>query len=465
MRNIMKNKNEQGTALIATLIFLVAMGILSTTLVFTVNNEMKTSASYKYSQQAFYIADAGIQEAVRWFSDPAYDASAYLGQYNLTTLPPSFGSGSTAPKVTIGQSGGNGPSGLLTAFQTAFNTSQNTLPVGNYSGVYVVSAKLLRHTPAHFISATMNSETPNGTGGYNSSVERWQVESIGYWGTSANPLGVSKITAIIQNDGDAFFDRALWGIDSVNLTGTSLIDSYDSAFAYGGTNVGNLGDIGTNGDITGGGSAQVDGFVYCQAGFDCDLPSNIDGSTVVDQPRTFNPIDPFTTGTTNLELTSKVSTGTFSVSDGQYGTVSVCGSCTLTIPAGTWYMENLDVQGTLRITGDATLYVAMSSSGKKNGYMDVSAQAIVNDGVPRNLTVFYNGTNECKWTGGVGISASLYAPNAKLTLRGNAEFFGSFVAKDIDNAGSCAVHFDQASLRRNLIRRPFRIITWSRNSL
>ena len=66
-KTIHYRKNEQGVALITTLLFLTVMGLLSTTLVFTVQNEMQTSASYKYSQQAFYTADAGVQKAVYWY--------------------------------------------------------------------------------------------------------------------------------------------------------------------------------------------------------------------------------------------------------------------------------------------------------------------------------------------------------------------------------------------------------------
>lgn len=460
MRPNMKNNNEQGTALIATLIFLLAMGVLSTALVFTVNSEMKTSASYKYNQQAFYLAESGVQEAVRWFSDPSlYEASTYLGQWNLSTLPPGFGSGSSAVPVAIGQSGSysDGPTALLTIFRNAFNTTNNTRSVGSQSSVYTVSAKLLRHTPAHFISATVNSETPDGNGGYNSAVERWQIEAVGYWGSVSNPLGMARVTAIIENDGDAFFDRALWGIDGVNLTGTTLIDSYDPRFPYGSSNSGNLGAIGTNGDITGGGSAQVKGTVACMAGQTCDPPSQTDAVITLSEPRTFNPIEPFTTGSTKLNVKNKES-DSFDALDGRYSSVTVASGGILTIPAGVWYMDSLDVKGDIIVTGDATLYIASS--------MDVSAQSIVNStGSPKNLNVFYTGTTDSKWTGGVDVTATVYSPNAGLTLRGSAAFFGSFVAKSIDNAGGAEVHFDQGALKRNLIRRPFRIITWSRNSL
>ena len=46
------NNGERGIALVATLMFLLVIGVLTTALVFTLNNEMKTSASYKYGEQA-----------------------------------------------------------------------------------------------------------------------------------------------------------------------------------------------------------------------------------------------------------------------------------------------------------------------------------------------------------------------------------------------------------------------------
>jgi hypothetical protein len=63
----------------------MAMGLLSTALVFTVNNEMMTSAAYKYSQQAFYVANAGVHQAVDWYRSTSYVPA--METYDLTNLP------------------------------------------------------------------------------------------------------------------------------------------------------------------------------------------------------------------------------------------------------------------------------------------------------------------------------------------------------------------------------------------
>ena len=252
-------KNEQGTALIATLMFLMAMGILSTALVFTVNNEMKTSSTYKYNQQAFYVANAGIQKAVEWYRSPYAPA---LGSYTTTTLPPQY---SGQAVVFAGQSGysSNFPvSGTTDLFTTQFSQSSEntTLTVDSTNtGKYAVNATLLKHSPANFLNPSNLAATPTP-----SAIERWRVESMGYWGSIARPLGIARITATIENNGDAFFDRALWGITEVNLTGTSLIDSYDPSQPM--PNSGNLGDVGSNMSVRGTGSMSIQGNVACGPG-------------------------------------------------------------------------------------------------------------------------------------------------------------------------------------------------------
>jgi type II secretory pathway component PulK len=94
---MMKNRQgileeTKGMALITTLLFLAVMGILATGLIFTVQNEMKTSANYKYSQQAFHIANAGVQRALDWFVTN-YNPHLPAGDYNATTMPVTLAAG------------------------------------------------------------------------------------------------------------------------------------------------------------------------------------------------------------------------------------------------------------------------------------------------------------------------------------------------------------------------------------
>ena len=92
-RILRKNNNEEGVALVSTLLFLAVLALLATALVFTVQNEMKTSTAYKYTEQAFFVADAGVQKAINWFRNsymPLIDSSVnasvyYTGAENYDT--------------------------------------------------------------------------------------------------------------------------------------------------------------------------------------------------------------------------------------------------------------------------------------------------------------------------------------------------------------------------------------------
>jgi len=442
-------KDERGIALVMTLLFLVVTGILATALVFTVQNEMKTSTAYKYSQQAFYVANAGVQRAVEWYTN-SYTPHVPASDYDSTTLPVKY-SGSNV--LLAGQTGFTSTypeSSRITAFTTLLNNKSLEANENN-TGIYAVNATLLKYRAANFINLTTFAS-------YTSAIERWRLNSTGYWGTLAKPMGVSEITGVVENSGNALFDRALWGIDWVQLGGTVLIDSYDPAFGpYGGANIGDNGAIGSDGYITANGTVDIQGDV---AYFDA-ANSNISSTCTVtgdiinlQEKREFPPIPSFTVGATNI---TKNSTGTTTINPGAYGTVNVKKGELLLSP-GTYYFDSISdsANGHIAISGNTTIYV------KTN--LDLGGSGVFNPtGDPTLLTVYYSGTSEAKIHGNPEAFVEIYAPNAPMKLVGTSDFYGSFVGKTVTIQGTPKVHFDEGCLNEHLIQRPFRIINWSQN--
>jgi Tfp pilus assembly protein PilX len=455
-------KGDQGVALVSTLLFLMAMGILSTALIFTVQNEMKSSASYKYSQQAFFVADTGVQKAVKWYNT-AYAPELGSGVYDLTTSPPHY-SGSNVIIAGRSDANSNYPSDTTKAnFTGQFSETADAAYLEEDSshfnrGRYALNASLLYRLSVQFISETNPSAPPT-----NGAIERWSIDSMGYWGTIANPLGIARITGIIENDGYAFFDRALWGINKVDLTGSSGIDSYDPTLPL--PNSGNLGAIGSNLDVEGGGSSIVHGDVAIGPSGVLNIdPSKVTGSEFrLSAARNFAALPNFTTGATSIKVQvpdpdpNNPSSPPAKYPPGAYNKIEVWG--TLTLPPGDYTMNELNVTsgGTLIITGDTKLYI--------NNSLTMVGQAIAGDMAhPDQLTIYYGGSTAAKWAGGSGISSSIYAPSADLILTGSTEFFGSFIGKTVTVKGNAMVHFDEGNLRRNLIKKDFRLITWSQNT-
>ncbi|HYK89450.1 MAG TPA: pilus assembly PilX N-terminal domain-containing protein [Acidobacteriota bacterium] len=444
-KNNLGREGEHGTALIVTLLFLVTLGVLATGLLFTVQLEMQSSASYKYSQQAFYVANASAQKAVVWFNN-SYSPHVPASDYNVTTVPVRYSGRSVLLAGQTGSSSAYPESGVMAGFSTEFSNKSLQADALN-SGVYATNATLLKYTPATFINTTTFLT-------YTSAMERWRVDSIGYWGTVARPMGTAQISTVIENSGNAFFDRAIWGIDSVSLSGNASTDSFDPALGpYGGLNVGNRGSIGSNGSVSFNGSVSVHGDVaYGPTG--TFSGGDVTGQIIhMSQPRFFPPLPSFAVGATNISLGGHSSQ---TIPAGSYGDISLGSHGVLTLSGGLYYVNSISIgaQAQLVISGPTTIFVKSA--------LDLGGQGVANPtALASNLNIFYAGTNAVSMRGGSQFSAELYAPNATVTMGGNSEFFGSFIGKTISNDGTPDINFDEGSLRNNLIQRPFRVINWS----
>jgi hypothetical protein len=113
--------------------------------------------------------------------------------------------------------------------------------------------------------------------------------------------------------------------------------------------------------------------------------------------------------------------------------------------------------GKIVISDSTTLYVKTS--------LDMEGQGLANTSFdPAKLSVFYAGSSQMKITGGSQAYVEVYAPDAEVQLTGNADFFGSFIGKDVTIQGGPKVHFSEGCLQQNLIQRPYRLITWSKDA-
>ncbi|MBN2321968.1 MAG: pilus assembly PilX N-terminal domain-containing protein [Acidobacteria bacterium] len=455
-KKIHRQKNEQGFALVTTLLFLTVMGLLSTTLVFTVQNEMQSSASYKYSQQAFYVADAGVQKAVYWYRN-SYDpltAATGAGSYDTTEYPVEINS---MPVMLAGQAGSTSTFPDTSSIASFFNEFNNKTLAANQknTGTYAVNATLLKYESASFID-------PNTFVQYQSAVERWRIDSIGYWGNANNPIGVSRIEAVIENSGNALFDRALWGIDGVDLGGTVRVDSYDPEIGHYDpiTNAGSEGHVGSNASVSAVGTVDIMGdLAYGPTGSFSGGPNITVAGDILQLPqeRIFPPIPNFTIPAGSPDLKPKNTTIT--INPGTYGTIDIMNNGILELNPGVYYIDSLQqaALGALKISGDTTIYV-------KSG-LDLSGQGVINPmGDPTELTIYYDGVSEAKFTGGSSAYMEVYAPEAPVTLTGNADFFGSFIGKTLELTGTPEVHFSLGCLDDNLMEQPFRILSWSQKS-
>ena len=464
MRIDMKNlKNESGTALIATLMFLMAMGVLSTALIFTANNEMMTSAAYKYNQQSYYVASAGVYKAVDWFRTTynPYDPALGNPYDQPITFPPRLGGNAVQ---LAGREGiySNYPDGSMAEMFTyqfsPYNESSKVVADEKNAGNFGINATLLKRREVMFMNPDDYTTPVPGA------VERWNIDSMGFWGNgTARTLGIARITATIENDGDAFFDRALWGKDFVDLSGTAYVDSFDPNIGPwdANNNSGQMGAIGTNGSLSGGGNSMIYGDAAYGPNGTCDLdPDNVTGNVFhLSEEREFPDMDPFNVGSGTQTYRNDGDI----IWPGEYGRLTI--RAEVTLKPGDYYIDDFEVtsQGRMILEGPTNLFV--------NSDFNMQGQAEAGDpSHPEDLSVWFAGGKGdarppiIKWAGGTSVSASIYAPYASLELTGGTHYSGSFIALGVTMRGNAEVHFDQGSLNRFLWPRPFRVITWAQST-
>ncbi len=241
-----------------------------------------------------------------------------------------------------------------------------------------------------------------------------------------------SIEVIVRSTPTPLFPFAMFGNQSVEMSGNAQTDSYDSSLGpYAPGTAGTAGDVGTNavasGSVNLSGNARVKGNVTVGPGGNPNAVIQLSDNATITGTRasasTATPLPPVTIpgGVTNR------------------GTLQVGGNSTVTLPGGTyWYNQiKIDGNGRLNFTGPATLYVSGSLKITGNGTATAGNR-------PPNLTVYIAGHDEIEVSGNGILYGAVYAPQSEVEVKGNGVLFGAMIGREVDNKGNGIVHYDQA---------------------
>ena len=129
----------------------------------------------------------------------------------------------------------------------------------------------------------------------------------------------------------------------------------------------------------------------------------------------------------------------------------------------------LVVTGELNLTGKATLTLNTDATLKLfvEGDVSIGGNGILNSSNPENLEVIGTNTNEGEQTikinGNGQLSATVYAPNANVELKGggsSGRVYGAVVAYDASLVGNSHFSFDEALADVNLGGTDYEVIQW-----
>ena len=467
----MRSNDERGVALILALFLTAAMSVLAGSLMFLSQTETYASMNYRMMSQARYGAEAGVHKAGSFLFDPvAYPkpgtvTSDPLSNYDYTSSPVTYNGQPVVLSAVSGVASNYPVAAVVTAFNTA---AQGSLGAGGTTVSYAASAKLLSMQ-----TFDPYGGTPGGTPGV---VQLWEITSRGSLGGSRT--ATVEVVALAEqpvwpaNSYGAFATANTCG--ALNFGGTTDINSYDSTGMTGSTSPAisnNGGNVGTNGNMTIGGTVDVYGNLYtprtgvgaCTAGSVTALSetgtADVHGSSVplpgtisYPTPAPPNPMPPTTTvsitqsnvasGCTLLGFTTGCTVTTTGSGATQMTTISITGTgSAISLPSVALSSQvTLEIAPTTTVTGAQVVNLnSLDLTG--GGRIAVNAAAsnqsvIVNlagknpDGTDMATVVDFGGNsggsfaNNSSCTGCSVYDASMlqfvYAGSGAIQLRGNS---------------------------------------------
>jgi hypothetical protein len=468
----MKTNGEHGIALVLSLFLIAAMSVIAASLMLLSQTETYSSMNYRLMSQARYGAESGVHMATNYilYSYPATapgTASDPITNYDITKSPVLCVAGCPAlNKPVILSANANQPSNYPVApVQAAFAAAAaGALPAGNTSVAFAPYAKLI------------SMQRLNVYGGGLQTIQTWQIVSTGT--ITQGKTAQAEVSAIIETPKfpatmyAAFATAATCGALDFHGQNTQT-DSYDSSKLVAGLpNIAQSGGhVGTNGNLSEGGGADIFGMLSsprvgigsCSSG-NVDALSTSGGATVNGHsPPTVDDIIHLPAAVTLPAVTVPTGVPTGNVSgNGQtwtnascaptappcsFGDVTVNANSTLTLGA-VGAVTTINVNS-LKLAGNADIQILGTVILNVVGAGDASPIEILGNGFanssydPSTFQIQYAGTGTVKLTGGSHSVAMIYAPNAAVQTSGNADFYGSVVGATINDTGGMKIHYDR----------------------
>lgn len=245
------------------------------------------------------------------------------------------------------------------------------------------------------------------------------------------------------------------GLDSVSITGSTLVDSYDSTIGYPASK-GALANVLSNGTITLGGSGKVSGNVRStRAGIAMSGSSRVDGnatagttvslsgSATVGGTKTNNALAPVMTmpsvpGCSPFSSNSGIS-GTYTY-NATTGDLTLSGVNIATLANGNYCFHNITLTNSGQLKVNGPVVIKLTGSLNAGGATSLPNTTLI----PSNLKILssYTGTTGITFGNSTSLQLVVYAPQTGVSITGSAPLFGTVVGKTITLGNSGMIHYD-----------------------
>lgn len=276
-------------------------------------------------------------------------------------------------------------------------------------------------------------------------------------GTTTNTF---RVTDAVGNTAECSFKvtvalTSIVGLDSVSITGSGLVNSYNSAGGYPATQ-GSLVNVLSNGTITLGNSGKVMGNVRStRAGVAMSGASQVtgnatagttvsrSGSATVGGTITNNQLAPVMTlpavaACSPYSSNSGIS-GTFSYNQST-GDLTLSGVNIATLANGTYCFHNITLTNSAQLKVNGLVVIKLTGTLNASGATSFSNTT----GIPGNLRILssYTGTTGVTLGNSTNVQLVIYAPGTGVSISGAAPLFGTVVGKTVTIGNSGMLHYD-----------------------
>lgn len=294
-----------------------------------------------------------------------------------------------------------------------------------------------------------------------------------------------RLRAASQTGGGVFAQGFL-AKNSIKINGNAGTDSYNSDDGpYNSKTAGKNGDVRTdstgNNKITINGNVNIGGQVVVGPGGDTDKVVSTNGNVTIDDG-SGDPSTAITAAGSAADWPDiDVPTGATSVSTFNSGKSSLTfnGNGGVTVPPGVWSCNavnlngnvvlntsgdtTLIVNGDFKINGNSRINVAGSLKIYCSGKFDINGNGFVNSSTqPKNLQLYgLPGCNSVNLNGNTAMYGVVYAPDAAISVNGNAGTYGSVVGDSINYNGNTKFHYDESlAAMGGGASAGFKLLTW-----
>jgi Tfp pilus assembly protein PilX len=522
-------RNQAGVALVIALICVLVISMLAIGIIYATQTELRTTANYRSTAQARYVAEAGAQQTINWIMQnwtPPSNLSDTT-QFNLNTFPVKYVGGATPQSVVLSGSGLGSITDTYSTINNSLDSSFTTALQNQSTPFSAIPASASFNTAAQLLSATQVT-----VGGGSQWLTKWKIISQGTVG-GIQPAKVQVVeimadvpTSSVTSNTVPNFNYAVLatgtGCGVVTATGGSAnpgrTNAYNSTTSGGSSSpalIGTGGAIASFGNINISNGAYVNGAVYspfynagasgtsgisCPAwdsvcgssrtgwnsGAACSSPSSLwavnednsgsavgctNGSSCSQQTSNMPPslTSPASVPTPTMPSVTPNTSACTALSGGlcnggnggsscsatlppstagtSYGLVNFGSCAVITLQAGTYNFDTLLISNGARIvlpTNAPVVINIMNSSNSSTPFTSNGGTVINGGGDPNNLTFVYAGSNTISLNNGSAMFATIYAPNANVTLSGNGGLYGGIVGKNFSFSGSGHVIYDTA---------------------